>query len=137
MTIQTYADVTFPFDTEYADGRRKVRLLAAVVNDHATHIIGYTYDGDDPTISFSQVIDWDENGVFAGGRHPGMDLVPPPGVIESRIRTLNEEVAAIRQRLAENPNAPEAWRAGDESRLESLERQLAKLTAPHIWDRAA
>lgn len=136
MTIQTYADVTFPFDTEYADGHCKIRLLAAVVNDYATHIIGYTYY-DDPTTSCSQVLEWDENGVFAQGRYPDMDLVPPPGVIESRIRTLNEEVAAIRQRLAENPNAPEAWRAGDESRLESLERQLAKLTAPHIWDRAA
>lgn len=132
MTIQTYKDVTFPFDTEFADGAGKARLLAFI----GDKLIGYSYYGD-PEQSCSQVLDWDENGVFGGGAHPSMNLVPPPGMIEDRLATLNSEIATIRQRLADNPDAPEAWRAGDQRRLEQLERHVEKLSVPHIWDRAA
>jgi hypothetical protein len=136
MDIRTYADVQFPFDTQYADDEGLVRLLACVRNDHCVKIIGYSYYGD-PLSNCSQVLDWDENGVFAGGAHPRMDLVPPPGAVEDQRTALTAEIDAITKRLAENPNAPEAWRAGDERTLAALQRKLDKLAAPHIWERAA
>lgn len=136
MTIRSYADVTFPFDTEFADGHGKIRLLAAVVNDYATHIIGYSHYGD-PDKSCSQTLEWDAEGKFGGGGYPTMDLVPPPGLIEDRLNSLNSEIAEIRERLADNPNAPAAWRSADERKLVQLERQASNLTAPHIWGDAA
>ncbi len=132
MTIRTYKDVTFPFDTEFVDGLGKVRLLAAVVNDYAAHIIGYSCYGD-PLTSCSQVLEWDENGIFGGGGYPTMNLVPPPGVVADRQAALEGEIVEIRHRLNSNPDAPEAWRSRDERQLAALERQLAKLSAPHIW----
>lgn len=137
MDIQTYRDVTFPFDTAFANDHGKVRLLAAVVNDYATLIIGYSYYGDDPETSCSQVLDWDENGVFAGGEHPSMNLVPPPGQIEGKRAALSAEIGEIRQRLDENPDAPKAWRSRDEHRLAELERSLVNVEARHIWGREA
>lgn len=134
--IKTYKDVTFPFDTKFADHEGKVRLLACISNEYSTRLVGYSYYND-PLTDCSQVLDWDENGVFAGGAHPSMNLVPPPGAVESQKKALSEEIATIRQRLADNPGAPEAWRSSDEYRLAQLERSLVNLAAPHIWDRAA
>lgn len=136
--MKTYKDVQFPFDTEMVGGTPKVRLLAAVCNDYATHIIGYTYYGDDPNTECSQVLEWDENGVFS--TQPGMEsmaLVLPPGAVEARIASVEAEMVEIRQRLADNPDAPEAWRSRDEAQLRKLEGVTDKLRAPHIWNRAA
>lgn len=132
MSIQSYKDVSFPFDTEFANDGGKIRLLACVSNDYATHIIGYSYY-DDPLTNCSQVLEWDENGKFGVGQYPTMDLVPPPGAVESQLQALEAEIAEIRQRLDENPDAPEAWRSGDERRLGELQRKAANISAPHIW----
>lgn len=136
MTIKTYKDVTFPFDTEISGGTAKVRLLACVSNDYSTKLVGYTYYGD-PETDCSQALEWDENGIFGGGAHPSMNLAPPPGAVEGLLAAMNAEIAEIRQRLDANPNAPEAWRSADERRLRSLEGAVANLAAPHIWGQAA
>lgn len=137
MTIKTYRDVTFPFDTEISDGHAKVRLLAAVCNEYNTHIIGYIYYGDDPATSCSQVLEWDENGIFGGGQYPSMDLVPPPSAVEGRLAAINAELAELQKRLDDNPDAPEAWRSADERKIRGLKENLANLAAPHIWGWAA
>lgn len=134
--IETYADVTFPFDTRFANGGLKVRLLGRVVGSHKTTIIGYYYHGDDPTKSFGQVLNWDENGVFSEGLHPEMDIIPPPGAIAGRLSTLTTELTSIRDRLAANPDAPQEWRSVDEVCAEQIEKQLVILSSPHIWENA-
>ncbi len=138
MSIQTYKDVSFPFDTEMVGGSPKVRLLAAVGCDEwGWKIIGYTYHGDDPLVECAQTIAWDAQGTFADGQYREMNLVPPPGAVEAQIASMTAEVDAIRLRLAENPNAPLEWRSADERRLASIEKAAGNLRAPHIWDRAA
>lgn len=136
MSIQSYRDVPLPFDTEFADRESKVRILAVVANDWACHVIGYTYY-DDPLTSCSQVLEWDENGIFGGGGYPSMNLAPPPGQVEARAAAMRAEIEEIDARLAAHPNAPAEWTDRDMARRRSLEEAVEKLAAPHIWGEAA
>ena len=120
-----YTKATFPLEIVWHENG-KVRLLAAFANG----VVGVSYHRDsDGTEYLSQALNWDDQGRFAGGKYPDMDLPPPPGKANVVANEWQREADAIQTRLDANPDAPEAWRAPDEQRLAALLRKIGEFNA--------
>lgn len=126
--LDNYAHANFPMEVQWG-GSGKVRLVAGFPKQgECGKVVGFSYHVDSDGNEFlSQAIDWDGLGKFAKGRHPGMDLVPPPALVDEEVQSLTSRIAEIRARLDANPDAPKEWRARDEHHIGELDRKIKHL----------
>jgi hypothetical protein len=127
--LDDYTKAKFPLDVDWPNGGCKVRLYGAI----GGRVIGAAfraYEVDGELIEdFSQSLDWDGQGLFGGDptEYESMHLPPPPAVVEQRIIAMQDDLAIIRARLDQWPDAPDEWRKRDLEKVERLERQIAQL----------
>lgn len=124
--VGSYADVTFPFETEFAAGDGKVRLYGVM----QSQVFGVSYYPDTGHgEALGQPLNWDLQGKFgqAGQSYPTMDLMPPPGAAMAEYCKIQDQIAEAQTRLDDNLGAPAEWRAVDERRVAALRDKASKL----------
>jgi len=116
-----YTKAEFPLVVDM--GEHKACLLAAV----AGRVIGYSFYGETPEQGFSQVLDWDGQGIYSNGQFPQMNITPPPAKLMQHVAALVVEKGTAQDRLDAMPDAPAEWRDVDLRRIVEIDAELAKI----------
>ncbi len=127
--LDDYTKAEFPLDMPWRYGR--VRLYEAFGDKvvGACFVVSTDLEGRE-VLNPQQSIIWNGQGIYAEGRHPEMNLPPPPAKIAENITAMQEQIEAAQARLDAMPDAPPEWRGVDERLIAHNEAAIEKLRGP-------